>query len=435
MDASYLQELRLRAFKSFTGAVLPLDELTLLVGRNGSGKSNALDGLWALSRLAHGDDVRDALGGSADGLDVRGGVAGCAPLGTGSFWLGCTVQTGQVRTRLDVRVQIEPWPHIVAEKLQEHDDVLLETDPPQAGSGDIVAAWNNRKQGPNPKLSFMASRLLTAQVPTRVPATTRPGQRVHLAAARVLAALRSVFLLDPVPPLMRRYVPSRDVVLRRDADNLSATVGALLDDPAARPVLVDALRELSEQKVVDVATIRSDLDDVMLTVHERFAGQDHQVPARMMSDGTLRFLAIVAALLQAPALDAHASSASFDQAVGQTTVVIEELENGLHASQAKLLLRLVREQVKKRRVRLLATSHSSALLDALSGDEHHSIVVCQRGTDGTSGLHRLTELPNYVDVVTGGGLGRAAEDDRLRLSHREQRAPSDVLAAILGGTG
>ena len=43
MDASYLQELRLRAFKSFTDAVLPLDELTLLVERDQLVAGTAID--------------------------------------------------------------------------------------------------------------------------------------------------------------------------------------------------------------------------------------------------------------------------------------------------------------------------------------------------------------------------------------------------------
>ncbi|MCA1708257.1 MAG: AAA family ATPase, partial [Actinobacteria bacterium] len=49
MEPSVIEEVRLTAFKSFSGAVLPLEDLTLIVGRNGSGKSNALDGLWALA--------------------------------------------------------------------------------------------------------------------------------------------------------------------------------------------------------------------------------------------------------------------------------------------------------------------------------------------------------------------------------------------------
>ena len=85
MEPSVVEEVRLTRFKSFRDAVLPLDPLTLIVGRNGSGKSNALDGLWALSRLATGDDVRDALDGGRDGPAVRGGAAGCAPFGESAF--------------------------------------------------------------------------------------------------------------------------------------------------------------------------------------------------------------------------------------------------------------------------------------------------------------------------------------------------------------
>ncbi|MEV7779697.1 AAA family ATPase [Kitasatospora sp. NPDC088351] len=49
-----MTEVRLTAFKTFHDAVLPLTPLTLLIGRNSSGKSNALDALEVLSRLAQG---------------------------------------------------------------------------------------------------------------------------------------------------------------------------------------------------------------------------------------------------------------------------------------------------------------------------------------------------------------------------------------------
>jgi len=71
----------------------------------------------------------------------------------------------------------------------------------------------------------------------------------------------------------------------------------------------------------------------------------------------------------------------------------------------------------------------------LSGDEHRSVVVCQRDTDGASHLQRLTDLPNYVDVVTGGGLGAAARADRLRLQEPSRRKPSEVLAEIFEDVG
>lgn len=430
MEPSVIEEVRLTAFKSFRDAVLPLDELTLVVGRNGSGKSNALDGLWALSRLATGEDVRDALDGGREGPAVRGGAAGCAPFGESTFSLGCTVRTGEDEARLDVTVQVEPVVQIVDERL-EAEGVLLQTDPPKVDSADIGASWH--APAGMSTLSFRASRLLASQALARVPATTA-GQRVHLAAAQVLNALRSVFVLDPVPHEMRQYVPRRDILLRRTADNLSAAVASLLDQPSTSRRLSEALSRLNEQDVVDVRTSRSELDDVMLTLTERFVDHEHPVPARVMSDGSLRFLAILVALLQAPTVDTAPEPLASEDAVGQTTLVIEELENGLHASQAKLLIELVREEVHQRRVRALATAHSPALLDALTGEEHRSLVVCQRDRDGHSTLRRLVDLPNYVDIVAAGTLGRAAEADRLRLSPVPARAPSEALAEILGGT-
>lgn len=430
MDTSYVEEVRLTSFKSFTDQVLPLDELTLLVGRNGSGKSNALDGLWALARLAHGEDIRDALDGGRDAA-VRGGTGGCAPFGESRFALGCTVVTGDRRTWLDVVVQVEPIPQVVYERLANDERELLLTKDPTYDSSDIVASWDNRKQGPNPTLTFRAGRLLTSQVLARVPAT-KAGQAVHLAAAQVLAALRQVFVLDPVPHLMRGYVPERDMLLRRDASNLSAAVADLLSVADTRDRLGAAMSRLNEQEVADVTTTRSDLGDVMLTLLERFADAEHPVPARVMSDGSLRFLAILVALLQAPTVDEAPERLASEDAQGQTTLVIEELENGLHASQAQLLIGLIRDEVRRRRVRLLATAHSPALLDALTKEEHGSVVVCQRGPGGRSALHRLLELPAYVDIVAGGGLGKAAERDQLRWVDRPIRRPSEMLAEVMG---
>jgi predicted ATPase len=432
MEPSVVEEVRLTSFKSFTDAVLPLEALTLVVGRNGSGKSNALDGLWTLTRLASGEDVRDALDGQREGPAVRGGAVGCAPFGQSTFSLGCTVRTGEERVRLDVTVQIEPGVQIVAETLSAGDRVLLATAPPTTDSADISATWDDGRDGSHPHLTFRAGRLLASQVLARVPATSA-GQRIHLAAAQVLTALRSVFVLDPMPHEMRQYVPRRDVVLRRTAENLSAAVASLLDEPTTAERLSEAMSRLNEQDVVDVTISRSDLDDVMLTMVERFAGREHQVPARVMSDGSLRFLAILVALLQAPTVDTAPEPLASEDAVGQTTLVIEELENGLHASQAQLLVGLVRDEVHRRRVRALATAHSPALLDALTGDEHGSLVICERDRDGRSTLRRLVDLPNYVDIVAAGTLGRAAEDDRLRSARVPTRSPSDVLAEILAG--
>ncbi len=430
MEPSVIEEVRLGSFKSFRDAVLPLDAFTLLVGRNGSGKSNALDALWVLARLASGEDIRDALDGGRDGPAVRGGVVGSAPFGEPAFSLGCSVRTGEEVVRLDVTVQVEPVVQVLQEKLAIGADVVLETDPASMDSADIVAAWSNQKPGHTQKKeNFRAGRLLTTQVLSRIPATG-PGQQIHVAAAQVLAALQAVFVLDPVPHLMRQYVPRRDMLLRRNADNLSAAVASLIEAGPTKELLRTALMNLNEQRIDDITMSSSELDDVMLTLSERQDRKKHPVPARLMSDGSLRFLAILVALLQAPTETAPEEVASED-ALGQTTLVIEELENGLHASQAGTLIGLIRDQVQTRRVRALATAHSPALLDALTGSEHRTVIVCERDSNGRSTLSRLVDLPGYVNVVAGGGLGRAAVADELRATP-EAKPARELLDEILG---
>jgi hypothetical protein len=429
LEPSYITELRLTGFKSFRDATLPLEPFTLLVGRNGSGKSNALDGLWVLSQLASGGDVRESLEGSGKGPAVRGGVAGCAPFGESSFCLGASVQTGSEVAHLDVRIQVEPVVQVIHELLRLDNRVLLETDTPNVDSADIVVSWDNGKRGPNPKDPFRASRLVSSQVLARIPATAA-GERIHWTAAQVLAALGAVFVLDPIPHQMRQYVPRRDVALRRGADNLSAAVASLLAAPETKSTIKSALGRLNEQEISDIEIAASDLDDVMLTLREGPDG--HPVSARLMSDGSLRFLAILTALMQAPTAAEQSDTQGVD-ALGQTTMVIEELENGLHASQAVTLVDLVRDQVHSRRVRALATAHSPALLDALRGDEHRSVVVCQRNQLGASSLRRLVDLPDYFAIVAGGTLGRAATTDRLRLRSSSTQ-PSTFVDALLGET-
>lgn len=434
MEPSVIEEVRLTSFKSFRAATLPLDDLTLLVGRNGSGKSNALDGLWVLSRLAFGEDIRETLDGGRDGPAVRGGVEGCAPAGEQSFSLGCTVRTGRDRVTLDVTVQILPVVQVSAECLAMNGRPLLTAEPPDLDSSDIRASWRTGTKGPNPKVPFRASRLLCTQVLTRIPAT-KGGQRVHLAAAQLIAALRQVFVLDPVPYQMRQYVREGDTELRRNAENLSAAVAQLVAIPGNRQRIVEALNRLNEHDIVDVASTVTPLGDVMLTLEERTGGRAESLPIRLTSDGTLRFLAVLTALLQAPTIDATPDPLASEDAAGQTTMVIEELENGLHASQAVTLIGLIREEVRARRIRTLATAHSPAILDALTGAEHPSVIVCQRDGAGYSQLTRLVDLPDYFRIAALGGLGKAAEQDRLRQVPTPPSDASAFLDELLGGVG
>ncbi|MFF2199691.1 AAA family ATPase [Streptomyces sp. NPDC058145] len=423
-----LEEVRLTAFKSFHGQVLRLAPLTVLIGRNSSGKSNALDGIEVLSRLAHGEDIRDALEGRRRDADpVRGGLEGCAPHGEDLFALGCTVATPDGPVRLDVVVQVRPEVQIISETLVgpvgRKQRTLLETAPADDIRGDILACWYNGKRGRSPYEPFRSSRLLTGQLTLRAMGST-VGERATLTAAeQLLTVLRGVFQLDPVPHLMRQYVAARDYHLRRTAENLSAAVGHIRQKDRRRfRRLLELMQGLSDHDIHRLMVTNSDLGDVMLALDE---GRSGLTPAREMSDGMLRFLAVCTAVLSGGSgLDLGPDD---DPETARTLMlVIEELENGLHPSQAATVLQLVKQASEESNTQVLCTTHSPALLSALEGADHKGVIVCSRNrTDGRSQLLPLTELDGYATAMATGPLGEVVTRDELPINPRMERDFTD----------
>ncbi|TLP62310.1 AAA family ATPase [Microbispora triticiradicis] len=75
-----LAQLRLMEFKSIrSDSVLRMGGMTVFIGRNSSGKSNALDGLEVLSRLAAGADLVDAAASRPPGTGVPAGATARPP--------------------------------------------------------------------------------------------------------------------------------------------------------------------------------------------------------------------------------------------------------------------------------------------------------------------------------------------------------------------
>ena len=129
---------------------------------------------------------------------------------------------------------------------------------------------------------------------------------------------------------------------------------------------------------------------IQLYLHE--AGFGAAIPATRLSDGTLRFLSLLAVLL-AP------SSGS----VG----CIEEPELGLHPDTLSMLGALLVEASS--RMQLVVTTHSDALVSALS--EHaESVLVCERVGAGTR-LSRVesSKLQHWLSEYRLGEIWRIGE--------------------------
>lgn len=415
-------------FKSFHEATLPVDAITVLTGRNNSGKSNALDAIEVLARLASGEDLADALDGRRrDGGPVRGGSRGCAPHGSNSFYLGCTVEYGDDRYKLDVQVQVEPELRIIYERLQgpapavrsqriSNRDLLWSYEA-EENAANIQAEVYNGKRGQNPVMSFRDSRLLTAQLSARVTPRTNADAAVVRASEAVTSALLASFHLDPVPHLMRNYVPGRDNDLRRTGENISAALMRLRnDDRATFKRIEDLVGKIGDDRIMGMSITKSELGDVMFALRERPGERHDRTPAREMSDGLLRFVAIATALLTSNrGLDIERSIFSEDDSIkAGVLIVLEELENGLHPSQAGRVLGLIKDVSAEFSTKVMLTTHSPALLNAMTGDLNSSVIVCYRDPEtGHSKVSRLTELPGYAEAIATGRVGDAVTHGRL----------------------
>ena len=155
--SAILSEFTLENFKSYRTGRLPLGPLTVLIGANASGKSNALEGLRFLSWLAQGQKLTSIQHtvNAADRI-VRGRVDDLCHRGESSFSVGCTLQASEWN-HLTLALTLRDGDlHISSESITNtaNQTKLYELDQPSQGVGtDVSVAYNNFARGPNPEKS------------------------------------------------------------------------------------------------------------------------------------------------------------------------------------------------------------------------------------------------------------------------------------------
>lgn len=232
----------------------------------------------------------------------------------------------------------------------------------------------------------------------------------------VVNALRGIFILDPAPSRMRSYVPLADNLLS-DGSNVAGVLAALGDTERehVQRSFEQYLSHLAERDALHVwaEPIGKFKKDAMLYCRESWVpGQAPlEIDARSMSDGTLRFVAILTALMIRPR---------------GSLLVIEEVDNGLHPSRARLLLEMLKKVATERGLDVLVTTHNVALLDALGADMLPFVIAAHRdpktGASLLTPIQDLRELPRLLAVAP---LGRTTAQGLLDQSlAREVEEPS-----------
>ncbi|GAX44458.1 ATPase-like protein [Tolypothrix sp. NIES-4075] len=408
-----LKKLVLENWKSFRYAELPIDPLTVLIGTNASGKSNVVEALEFLQRIIRGESIEAALAGDKTFPSIRGGVEWAALKPETQFTLKALVQGEDDQTDYSyvIKIQALPVVKVIAEYIEEQN--LKENEKTNnlkkitVKKIDLHTKSGLKEVGYSVDLSdFFGSEELEnifVNLPEKI--------HKHLplknkAKDFVLSTLESILILNPIPSKMRDYSRLSDI-LESDASNIAGVLAALPDEQKAEieATISAYTKDLPEGDIQRIWAEKVGRfgTDAMLYCEELWKpGHITEIDARSMSDGTLRFLAILTALLTRPE---------------NSQLVIEEIDNGLHPSRAQLLVRMLREIGAKRKIDILITTHNPALLDALGPEIVPFVVVAHRDSEtGESKLTLLEDIENLPKLLASGTLGKLATKGAIERS-------------------
>ena len=417
-------------FKNFARAELNLFEpLTVLLGRNGSGKTNLIEGVELLATLARGapfNEITDIDRGGT--FEVRGGLRSCIRFGKENLQLRfneAVIPFNEKRQSIDYLIEIAPRGRndvqLSAERLQIGDRVLF--DAMSSGGELMEVRYDNFSRGRNPTCQVSASRSVLSRYEEIIRNSQANTPRLRLSAGTVQGVrgyLRSSYIFDPQPKAMREYARAEsNPQLLRGGANLSAVLFALSEgdeeQQATLQRITEVVRQIPEEPFLKIGFADTSLGDVMagfVPDERQETGGGKLIDARLLSDGTMRMLAIVTALETVP---------------DSSRIVIEEFDNGLHPSRAKLLVRTLSETASRRKLNVLVTTHNPAFMDALDESQMDSVLICH-GDEAGGGSHvtRLGDMDIAGTIGLRGGLGdfvtRGALEDHLAPDFAEKRS-------------
>lgn len=384
-----IKRIELRNWKSFKNSILYIDQMSFIIGANASGKSNALDALDFLQRLSEGANISDSV------KDSRGGFDWLIMNEESEASLKVIVKENDMEYRYDLTLRrMDKTIVIYKESLYRKfasnpEHALFETDW-ISQTGVLATRFYTAKRGNPKRIDLYANSSILSQAEN-----LNVVKDVKIGAAMVLKNLRSIFILNPLPNKIRAYVPL-SMELDADGGNVAGVIAGMDDNEKAilETTIGEYLHKLPERDVERVwaEKVGRFEADAMLYCEEKWTNTKTQIlDARGMSDGTLRFISIILALLTRPE---------------GSLLVVEEIDNGLHPSRSEELVNMLHELGTRRHIDVLCTTHNPVLIDKLGFEMVPYISVVKRSMeDGSSCIHLLEENENLLDIMAEGTIG------------------------------
>lgn len=332
-------------FKSLHQLDVDLPRLTVLFGPNAVGKSNILDAIVVLSRLASERTVADALSGPVRGYPFEqvslppGGLPELLKQDSAHFELGAEIRTSSTATyRYDVRVNVDP--QTGGSTVGDERLALLNKDRSEKGNPAISVdegAIRIRRKG---KPAHPREEPLGLNHTQLSDERWSGDQYSWIESTRKELSRFRAYYLDPRVS-MRRGNPPREV----------DDIGPLGEHLSAYLHRLRSAREQSFKSVFRaLRSIIPSVDELDVDLDEKRGILDIQVrqngtmfSSRILSEGTLRVLALCA-------IAANPWPGSL--------VAFEEPENGVHPRRIELIASLLGSLALERENQVVVTSHS-----------------------------------------------------------------------------
>ena len=387
-----IQRLKISGMLSFgpKGIDLPMEPLNVLIGPNGSGKSNFIEALALLQAAPHdlSAPVR-RMGGISEWLWKGDDTPGAAVVDAlisfphGPMPLRHVLEIGQQGERFEVR----------DERIENERPNASQTEPYfyyRFQRGDpVINDFIDELGGPRKERKLRRSTVH----PEGSILSQRDDPDLYPELAWLQEQYRRIRLYrnwEFGPSARLRQPPRADepsTFLTERGENLPLVLSKLRGDSRQR--FVKSLQQLYDGIVnFQVEVGRGGAE---LFVVEQGAGERY-IPASRLSDGTLRYMALAAILLdpEPPPL-----------------VVIEEPELGLHPDVVLCIGEMLIQAAE--RTQLVVTTHSRVLINALE-DYASSVVICEK-RDGQTEMKRLDpeRLEQWLEKYSLGYLWSIGE--------------------------
>ncbi len=380
----FIKHIKLENLLSFgpDTEALELRSLNVLIGPNGSGKSNLIEAIGLLKATP-----RDLTAPIREGGGIRDWLWRGDPKASSAHIevLLDNPKGSALRYRLEFAERGQQF-ELTEERIENKERDLFHTMPHyELQYGRATLSYRGEKQHQlrmdeiNPQQSILAQR----KDPDQYPELTWLGETFDR-----MRLYRESSFGRRTPPRQPQPADLPNDFLLEDGRNLGLVLNRLKREPKVKDRILETMRQLYEG-VIDLDVIIEG-GTVQVLVQEK----NIMVPATRLSDGTLRFLCLLAILC-------HPNPPPL--------VCIEEPELGLHPDVLPVLSDLLREA--SQRCQLIVTTHSDMLVDTLT-DTPESIVVCEKH-DSQTEMHRLDKadltewLKRYSlgDLWTRGDLG------------------------------